>query len=157
MPTFAHISGGKVLDPQENATLDEYKARFGALVTGPWAGHTFTEVPAGTQHCAADNGNGTYTNPVKVNAPTLQPLTWAQLAAYLIGLLGGGATGRAALGVIIKACQDSAQGADNFFALYLAGQTSFTKSEFMAVLNDVSTSIVSANAKTAVSNGWPGA
>lgn len=90
-----------------------------------------------------------------VTGPTPQVLTWGALAAYLIGLLGGGATGRAALGAIMKSCQASAQGADNFFAVYFQGQTVFTKEEFTGVLADVATGIVSNGQKAAVASNWP--
>jgi len=93
--------------------------------------------------------------PPPPHVPKPVVLDWGALAVYLIGLLGGGASGRAALGAIIKSCQASAQGADNFFAVYFQGQTTFTKVEFTAVLADVSTSIVSGPAKTSVANSWP--
>lgn len=60
---IAHIFGGKVLDPQPNDNVDEYKARYNEQVLGLWEGHDFREVPDGTGHCAADNGDGTFTNP----------------------------------------------------------------------------------------------
>jgi hypothetical protein len=96
-----------------------------------------------------------YTPVTAPSGPQPKVLAWAELATWLISLLGGGATGRAALGSIIKNCQSSVQGADNFFALYFAGQTAFTKVEFTGVLADVSTSIVSGTQKTAVNNNWP--
>lgn len=95
-----------------------------------------------------------YTRPAP---PGPQPIvmSWGALAAYIIGLLGGGATGRAALGNIINACAASAQGGDRFFAVYFQGQTTFTKAEFTGVLADVAIGIVSNAQKTAVANGWP--
>lgn len=88
--------------------------------------------------------------------PPPQPkiLSWTELTLYLIGLLGSGATGRAALGGIIGACQ-AGTNADKFFAYYMAGQTSFSKAEFTAVLADVTTAIVSNAAKTSAANNWP--
>ena len=96
-----------------------------------------------------------YTPPAAPPGPQPTVLSWGALASYLIGLLGGGATGRAALGAIIKACQGSAQGADNFFAVYFTGQTTFTKAEFTGVLADVATGVVTNGQKTAVANNWP--
>lgn len=96
-----------------------------------------------------------YTAPPEPQAVQPKTLAWGDLALYLIGLLGGGATGRAALGAIIKSCTASALGGDNFFAVYFQGQTTFTKAEFTAVLADVSTGIVSNGAKTSVANNWP--
>lgn len=98
---------------------------------------------------------GCYTPQPAPPGPQPKVLSWGDLALYLIGLLGGGATGRAALGAIIGSCQASAQGADKFFAVYFQGQTQFSKAAFTAVLADVSTSIVSNAAKTAVANSWP--
>lgn len=98
---------------------------------------------------------GCYTPPAAPVGPQPKVLAWGELALYLIGLLGGGATGRAALGAIIGSCQASAQGADKFFAVYFQGQTTFTKAEFTAVLAGVSTAIVSGAAKNSVSNNWP--
>jgi hypothetical protein len=60
---IAHISGGQAFDPQPNDSVDEYKARYNEQVLALWVDHDFREVPAGTQHCAADNGDGTFTNP----------------------------------------------------------------------------------------------
>jgi hypothetical protein len=76
------------------------------------------------------------------------------LWAWLVTLLGGGAAGRAALGTIIKNCQ-AGTGADNAFAVYFQGQTSFTKAEFTSVLVDVSGTIVTPGQKTTVANNWP--
>lgn len=100
--------------------------------------------------------DGSYLNPsapAKVLSDSV--LSWASLTAYLVTLLGDGTAGRTALGAIIKSCQASASGADNFFAAYLQGQGPFTKAEFTGVLADVSTAIVSNPSKTAVANNWP--
>lgn len=96
-----------------------------------------------------------YTPPQAPPGPQPKVLPWGELATYLIGLLGGGATGRAALGTILKNCRASAAGADNFFAEYFAGQTIFSKAEFTGVLADVAVGIVSGAQKTAVANNWP--
>lgn len=95
-----------------------------------------------------------YTAPPGPPTPQPRVLTWGELAAYLIGLLGGGAAGRAALGAIIASCQAGTNN-DKFFAVYFQGQTIFTKAEFTGVLADVSVGIVSAPQKTAVGNSWP--
>jgi hypothetical protein len=93
---------------------------------------------------------------VQVPDPQPRVLSWEDLTLYLIGLLGGGATGRSALGTILGNCQAAAStGADKFFAFYLAGQTFFTKAQFTGVLAGVSTSIVSAAAKQLVADSWP--
>ncbi len=149
---YGIIVGGKVTEPTDIAPSGQAdpvawltKYRF----SGVWVAVSNDCVPGATY-----NGPGDSTNPA---APPAVPktLTWAELATYLITLLGGGATGRAALGTIIKACLDSALGADNFFAVYFQGQTTFTKAEFTGVLAGVATSIVTANGKQAVADQWP--
>lgn len=95
-----------------------------------------------------------YTPPAPPPVPQPKILSWGDLASYLIGLLGGGATGRAALGAIIASCQAGTNN-DKFFAVYFQGQTTFTKAEFTGVLADVATGIVTNGQKTAVANNWP--
>ena len=89
MATFAHIAGGIVYDPQVNATLNEYKARFGSLVTGAWAAHTFTQVPDGTLHGATDAGGGNYNNPTPQTPPAADLVrTKKEIRALAAGVLG---------------------------------------------------------------------
>lgn len=80
--------------------------------------------------------------------------TGKDMALQLITWLGGNAAARAALGAIVRACQGSANGADNFFAYYLTLEN-FTKDEFLAVLNAVSVSIITQPQKDYVANNWP--
>lgn len=153
MTTYARLVGGVALDCQVAGSTTELAARFHPA----WlADNSFTVVPDGTTHGAKDNGNGTFTNPTG-SPPTVQArvLPWADLTAYLIGLLGGGTAGRAALGTIIKTCQASSAGADNYFSAYLQSNTSFAKADFISVLADVSTVIIPNGQKTAVANNWP--
>lgn len=152
MPLFARIINGHAFDVQSNLNEAEYRARNPVFA----AELVVRMVPDGTQHDATDNGDGTFTNPPIVAKPLADSaLSWAALTAYLVTLLGGGTAGRTALGAIIKSCQASASGADNFFAAYLQGQGPFTKAEFTGVLADVGTGIVSNPQKTAVATNWP--
>lgn len=153
MTTFARIVDGYTTDVRIHSSATELAACFHP----DWlAAHPFVIVPDGTPHGSKDNGNGTYT-PTQSPASALSPrvLSWADLTAYLVGLLGGGSTGRTSLGGIIKACQSSAAGGDNYFAAYIQSQGPFSKTEFMSVLNDVSVGIVSAGQKAAVASNWP--
>ena len=130
-----------VLKPVEGA---HYTVVGGSLSTGDLVRVT----------CA--NGNEDFHRHTEIpgNVAQAKTLSWGDLALYLIGLLGGGATGRAALGQIISSCQ-AGTNADKFFAIHFQGQTMFTKAEFTAVLADVATAIVSNGQKTTVANNWP--
>lgn len=65
MPLFAHEKDLTVYDPQPAADLNGYLLRYNSVAVFGWMsdGHTFKQVPDGTQHGATDNGDGTYTNP----------------------------------------------------------------------------------------------
>lgn len=152
MTTYARIVDGRAQDVV--VTPPALSERFHP----EWlAKQNFVVIPDGAVSGAIDNGNGTFTNPPPppVYVPQDAALSWPALSNYLVGLLGGGTAGRTALGVIIKSCQASPSGADNFFAAYLQGNGSFTKAEFISVLADVSAAIVSAPQKTVVANSWP--
>lgn len=79
MPKFGHIHNGSVLDVHENASLEEYKARFSNEVIGWWSSHTFVQLPDTDsegdpiKHGAVSNGDGTYTNPENVPIPEPEP------------------------------------------------------------------------------------
>ena len=153
MATFAQIVNGQAINVVIGPTLQDALSCFVPGYDGGHPGVQWQSVPDGTKSGSKDNGDGTYTSP---SAPPVPPkvLQWGELASYLIGLLGGGATGRAALGGIIASCQ-AGTNADKFFAVYFQGQTVFTKAEFVGVLADVATGIVSNAQKTAVANNWP--
>ena len=149
---YARVVGGFLIDVYEVPS-----AQFPSLehLNKCLPGGGFIEVPSDAVHSAKDNGDGTYTNPSGASVP--KPVvfrTGKDMALQLITWLGGNGAARAALGAIVKACQGSANGADNFFAYYLTLEN-FTKAEFLAVLNAVDNSIVSANQKTFVAANWP--
>lgn len=104
MATFAHIFGGIVYDAQVNATLAEYKARFGNLPTTAWASHTFAQVPDGTVHGAVDAGGGNYNNPVPPAPPVPDPVR----VKKEIRALAAGVVGVAGLQTIIEAVRGNA-------------------------------------------------
>lgn len=157
MSLFAHTETGFALDPQENASADEYRTRFAEGVSQGW---TVTEVPSGTQHGAKDNGNGTFTNPV-VSTPTPQPriLSKTQFQDYVVTVIGGVPDGMARFTEIMDATRDSASGAVRFaFARYEAAAT-FEKDntgQLTAIMaNDSTTGHLTSVERSAILGSWP--
>ena len=80
MTTFAHTETGKALDPHQNDIEAKYRARFNPALIANWS---IVQVPDGTLHGATDNGDGTYTNPVKPPPPTVyKTLTKTEFQKY---------------------------------------------------------------------------
>lgn len=70
MSTFARVVDGFALDIQIAATVTELASRFHPN----WlAANPFIVVPDGTLHGATDNGDGTFTNHVRLNPIQDQP------------------------------------------------------------------------------------
>ncbi len=79
MPFFAHTELGYAADVQEDATEQNYLARFSGINTSSWV---VTQVPAGTQQGAKDNGDGTFTNPTPAPVPASpKPITKGEFQA----------------------------------------------------------------------------
>ena len=151
---FAKIENGKANYAVSVATqADVAKCFHPDWLANQGGVSEWSQVPAGTMHGATDNGDGTFTNPTFPTSPVTFR-TGKDMALQLIVWLGGGAPGRAGLGAIIKACNASANGADNFFAYYLTLEN-FTKAEFIAVMNAVDNAIISSQAKAFVAANWP--
>jgi len=164
MATFAHIETGAALDPIERDTADAYRALFASSVTQSW---TVSEVPAGTQHGAKPNGDGTYTNPANPQPQADVVFDKADFKEYCYGVLGAMAlpngtaqqkleAGLARFGEIIMAADASTN--PSVFAAFdqYSDATSYRKdrvSLFLSVL--VNASIVTAQEYTAVTDNWP--
>jgi hypothetical protein len=86
---------------------------------------------------------------------------WAGMNAYLVGLLGGGDAGTAALQALLEAARDRVGTTANdkltrYFYTWFLGSTSFTKADTAARLVAlVATSVVTQNQANAVATNWP--
>ena len=69
---YAHTETGKALEPQPAGSVADYIRFVGS--NRDTSGWNVVEVPAGTQHCATDNGNGTFTNPTAPPSSRLRAL-----------------------------------------------------------------------------------
>ena len=95
----------------------------------------FVVVPDGTASGAFFNGSSWVNPPASVLPP--KTLDWATLNNYLIGLLGTGDIGAAALQTLLEAARDTTgttSGAKltRYFYTWYLGQTQFTKTETVA-------------------------
>ncbi len=86
MTTFARVLGGYALDCLTASDASGLAARFHP----DWlAAHPFVIVPDGTKHGAADNGDGTFTNPIPVVQPPVDAmLSRADLIAHCVTQFG---------------------------------------------------------------------
>lgn len=153
MARFAHVFQNIVYDPQDNATLADYKNRFGDL-TQQWASHVFKQVADDTVQGAVDNGNGTFTNPVAPTKPTVPIImTDKQFRKFVTQQLGVGAYGLA-----FKTASVSNDGTVlDAYAAWAKAQT-YEKSDvaqFTAAL--VAAGILTAQQRTLLvgNNNWP--
>lgn len=94
-------------------------------------------------------------------APTPRVFDWGGFKDYLVGLLGGGDTGTAALQTIVEAARDHAGTATNdkltrYFYTWFTGSTVFTKAETaLRLVPLVATLVVTQNQANAVASNWP--
>ena len=104
MATYARIEGGLALDVVTADSAADAQALFGP-VADAWA---FIVVPDGTLHGAADNGDGTYTNPTTTPAG-VPPVTLTKVAFmdHAYPCLGAGVAGIARYGNVISQARAS--------------------------------------------------
>jgi hypothetical protein len=161
---YAHVDGARVLDVQEDATLDDYKARFSHFVNGDWASHAWKEVPEGTSHWAIDNGDGTYTK-VPASVGPVSPVVFdlAEITAFLIAFLdpADSVSGLAKLRKIMEDSEAVSGTSNNSlicreFRDWFYSTLRFTRAELdlrLAAL--VGGSVITAEQRTAINTSWP--
>jgi hypothetical protein len=166
MSLFARLSGSQVFEPQPNLSVAEYIARFDAFVVATWGpSPVISQVADGVQHGALFAG-GDPTNIANFTNPSAAPmsprvLSWSEFSSYLVGLLGGGDTGTAALQALLEAANTHTGTTTNdkltrYFYTWFLGMTSFTKADTAArLVSLVATSIITQNQANAVASNWP--
>ena len=157
MSKFAHTEIGFALDPYESDSAEAYLKRFTTDATKDWL---VVEVPNNTEHGAKDNGDGTFTNPAAVPAAPATPAVLSSTAFQDVceTALGGGSTGRARFGEIVRAMQTSAD--NELLAVYKRYEKSvtFEKSKVAGLLTLLvakGVASLTAQERTAILAGWP--
>lgn len=157
MTTYARLINGYAVDVV--TTPPALTERFHP----EWlARQNFVVVPDGTKNNAADNGDGTFTNPPP---PVIQMvdrlLAKADLISHLIAQLGGNSAGNSRFGAIIAAAKNSTDPAVAGMYEQYRELPAFTKAQAQAFLTAIRASGVPAGAAvtiaeiTAVVANWP--
>ncbi len=109
---------------------------------------------------AIDQGEGNYVQPSITMPAVYKMLSWAECNTYLIGLLGGGDIGTAALQTILETANTHAGSltADKLirhFYTWFVGSTSFSREDMAVKLGYLVPAVITAGQATAVANSWP--
>lgn len=155
MTKYARIKDSRAIDvwrvPEDFGTIE--------LLNRCLPGGGFIIVPDDTMSGATDNGDGTYTNPPAIPAPT-HPIVykWDAFNRYLINKLDP--NGRAKLQALLEAARDfvgvdnTAKNTRSFYTWYV-GTTEFEKTETAEMLQIlVDATIITSGQRTAVLNTW---
>jgi len=161
MTKFARNRDGYLIDvyrvPEDFPTTERRDRCLGA--------DGWIVVPDDIINGAKVNGDGTYTNPLPPQAPVIAPVLSKTAFMDVCEIaFGGGATGRARFGKIIKACETSTDDEVRFVYEKFKGAQWFEKAKvfaFITVLIGKGAALVdppvSVAERAAVNSGWPNA